>query len=150
MFDNPLSSRFDENDAVLFFDDVKVPWERVFVIDSLEMCQKQFHATPAHVYQNYQAMVRLAVKLRFLAGIAHRITEVNGTTGIPSVRETLGQLAAEVAMVDALVAAMEVEGQPPRPLFRARPAHALCRGDADPEALSARCSTRCANWRAAA
>jgi 4-hydroxyphenylacetate 3-monooxygenase len=52
VFDNPLSSRFDENDAVLFFDDVKVPWERVFVIDSLEMCQRQFHATPAHVYQN--------------------------------------------------------------------------------------------------
>src|SRR5450755_1213170 len=62
VFDNSLSSRFDENDAVLFFDDVKVPWERVFVIDSLEMCQRQFHATPAHVYQNYQAMVRLAVK----------------------------------------------------------------------------------------
>jgi 4-hydroxyphenylacetate 3-monooxygenase len=110
VFDNPLSSRFDENDAVLFFDDVKVPWERVFVIDSLDMCQKQFHATPAHVYQNYQAMVRLAVKLQFLVGIAHRITEVNGTTGIPSVRETLGHLAAEVAMVDALVAAMEVKG----------------------------------------
>jgi 4-hydroxyphenylacetate 3-monooxygenase len=110
VFDNPLSNRFDENDAVLFFDEVKVPWERVFVIDSLEMCQKQFHATPAHVYQNYQAMVRLAVKLRFLAGIAHRITEVNGTTGIPSVRETLGHLAAEVGMVDALVAAMEVKG----------------------------------------
>jgi 4-hydroxyphenylacetate 3-monooxygenase len=110
VFDNPLSSRFDENDAVLFFDDVKVPWDRVFVIDSLEMCQKQFHATPAHVYQNYQAMIRHAVKLRFLIAIAHRITEVNGTTGIPSVRETLGQLAAEVGMVDALVAAMEVKG----------------------------------------
>ena len=110
VFDNPLSSRFDENDAVLFFDDVKVPWDRVFVIDSPEMCQKQFHATPAHVYQNYQAMVRMSVKLRFLVGIAHRITEINGTTGIPSVRETLGHLAAEVGMVDALVAAMEVKG----------------------------------------
>jgi 4-hydroxyphenylacetate 3-monooxygenase len=111
VFDNPLSSRFDENDAVLFFDDVKVPWDRVFVIDSLEMCQKQFHATPAHVYQNYQAMVRMVVKLRFLTGIAHRITEVNGTTAIPSVRETLGHLAAEAGMVDALVAAMEVKGK---------------------------------------
>ncbi|HSI01728.1 MAG TPA: 4-hydroxyphenylacetate 3-hydroxylase N-terminal domain-containing protein, partial [Reyranella sp.] len=28
-FDNPMASRFDENDAVLYFDDVKVPWERV-------------------------------------------------------------------------------------------------------------------------
>ena len=47
-------SRFDENDAVLYFDDVKVPWERVFVFEDIEMCQTQFHATPAHVYQNYQ------------------------------------------------------------------------------------------------
>ena len=110
VFDNPLSSRFDENDAVLFFDDVKVPWDRVFVIDSLEMCQRQFHATPAHVYQNYQAMVRLSVKFRFLLGIAHRIAEVNGTTGFPQVRETLGRLAAEAGMVDAFVAAMEAKG----------------------------------------
>ncbi len=110
MFDNPLSSRFDENDAVIYFDDVKVPWERVFIVDNVEMCQKQFHATPAHVYQNYQAMVRLSVKLRFLLGIARRICEINGITHFPQVRETLGQLAAEAGMVDALVSAMEARG----------------------------------------
>lgn len=110
VFDNPLASRFDENDAVLYFDDVKVPWERVFVVDSIEMCQKQFHDTPAHVYQNYQAQIRLAVKLRFLLGIARRIADMNGVIGFPQVRETLGQLAAEAGMVDAFVAAMEVKG----------------------------------------
>ena len=110
VFDNPLSSRFDENDAILYFDDVKVPWDRVFVFKDIEMCQKQFHATPAHVYQNYQAMIRLSVKVRFLLGIARRITEVNGIVGFPQVRETLGQLAAEAGMIDALVAAMEVKG----------------------------------------
>ncbi|MFC0239480.1 4-hydroxyphenylacetate 3-hydroxylase family protein [Rhodopseudomonas telluris] len=110
VFDNPLSSRFDENDAVLYFDDVKVPWDRIFVYKNLEMCQKQFHATPAHVYQNYQAMVRLSVKVRFLIGMARRIAETNGVLGFPQVRETLGQLAAEGGMVDAFVAAMEVKG----------------------------------------
>ncbi|CAM5192995.1 Anthranilate 3-monooxygenase oxygenase component [Castellaniella defragrans] len=110
VFDNPLSSRFDENDSVLFFDDVKVPWDRVFVDSNVEMCQKQFHATPCHVYQNYQAMVRLSVKLKFLTGLAHRITEINGITQFPQVREMLGQLAAETGMVDALVAAMEIKG----------------------------------------
>lgn len=111
VFDNPLASRFDENDAVLYFDDVKVPWDRVFIVDSIEMCQKQFHATPAHVYQNYQAMIRLSIKLRFLAGIALRTAETNGVIGFPQVRETLGQLAAEVSMVEALVVAMETKGQ---------------------------------------
>jgi 4-hydroxyphenylacetate 3-monooxygenase len=110
VFDNPLSSRFDENDSVLYFDDVKVPWDRVFVFKNIEMCQKQFHATPAHVYQNYQAMVRLSVKVRFLAGIARRTAEINGVIGFPQVRESLGQLAAEVGMVEALVVAMEAKG----------------------------------------
>ncbi len=110
VFDNPLASRFDENDAVIYFDDVKVPWERVFVAEDIEMCQKQFHATPAHVYQNYQAMIRLTVKLRFLIGLARRIADMNGILAFPQVRETLGQLAAEVEMVDALVCAMESKG----------------------------------------
>jgi 4-hydroxyphenylacetate 3-monooxygenase len=117
VFDNPLSSRFDENDSVLYFDDVKVPWDRVFIEGNVEMCQKQFHATPCHVYQNYQAMVRLSVKLKFLAGLAHRIAEMNGVTQFPQVREMLGQLAAETGMVDALVAAMEAKGELVGPYF---------------------------------
>jgi 4-hydroxyphenylacetate 3-monooxygenase len=110
IYDNPLSSRYDENDAVLFFDDVKVPWERVFINQDVAMCQKQFHTTPAHVYQNYQAQVRLMVKMRFLTGIAKRIAETNGVIGFPQVKETLGQLVAENSMVDALVHAMETKG----------------------------------------
>lgn len=110
VFDNPLASRFDENDAVLYFEDVKVPWERLFVVENIEMCQKQFHATPAHIYQNYQAMIRLTVKLRFLIGLARRIAEINGILGFPQVHESLGQFAAEAGMVDALVAAMEAKG----------------------------------------
>jgi 4-hydroxyphenylacetate 3-monooxygenase len=95
---------------VLYFEDVKVPWDRLFVVESIEMCQKQFHATPAHIYQNYQAMIRLAVKLRFLIGLARRIAEINGILNFPQVRDSLGQLAAEAGMVDALVAAMEAKG----------------------------------------
>jgi 4-hydroxyphenylacetate 3-monooxygenase len=110
VFDNPLASRFDENDPVLYFDDLKVPWERVFIAGDVAMCQKQFHATPAHVYQNYQCQIRLMVKLRFLAGMARMIATANGIENFPQVRETLGELAAEVAMVEGLVQAMEVRG----------------------------------------
>ena len=111
VFDNPLSSRFDENDAILYFDDIRVPWERVFVNQDTGMCARQFHATPAHVYQNYQAQIRLMVKMRFLVGIARRIAETNGIVAFPQVRETLGALAAQNTMVDALVHAMEVKGR---------------------------------------
>jgi 4-hydroxyphenylacetate 3-monooxygenase len=74
------------------------------------MCQKQFYQTPAHVYQNYQAQIRLNVKLRFLVGIGRMIATTNGIEKMPQVREILGQLAAEAAMVDSLIHAMEVKG----------------------------------------
>ena len=34
-FDHPLGSRFEEMDAMVFFDDVLVPWERVFLLGDL-------------------------------------------------------------------------------------------------------------------
>lgn len=110
VFDNPLASRFDENDAVIYFDDVKVPWDRVFIAGDTAMVSKQFHATPAHVLQNYQCQVRLMVKMRFLMGVARRLTEMSGTINLPAVRDTLGQLAAEAAMVEGMVSGMEAKG----------------------------------------
>ena len=110
VYDNPISSRFDENDALIYFDDVKVPWERVFVHRDPDMCRAQFHDTPAHTYQNYQAQIRLSVKMAFLAGLARRITEAIGTTRIPSVAEQLGYLAAQVGMVNAMLSGMEASG----------------------------------------
>ena len=110
VFDNPLSSRFDENDALMYFDDVKVPWDRVFVHRDPDMCRAQFHDTPAHVYQNYQAQIRLAVKINFLVGLARRVTEAIGTTKIPTVIEQLGMLAAQAGMVNGMVSGIEASG----------------------------------------
>lgn len=109
-FDAPLASRFDENDAVAYFDEVKVPWERVFATRDLRIMNAMWHETPAHVVQNYQCQIRLLVKLRFLAGIARRTAEINGIIGMPPVRDTLGQLAAEVGMVEGLMHGMEAKG----------------------------------------
>ncbi len=111
VFDNPISSRFDENDALMYFDDVKVPWERVFVYRDPDMCRAQFHDTPGHAYQNYQAQIRLSVKIKFLVGLAHKITEAIGTANMPPIREQLGCLAANVSMVNAMMAGMEIEGE---------------------------------------
>jgi 4-hydroxyphenylacetate 3-monooxygenase len=111
-FDNPLASRFDENDAILYFADVKVPWERIFINQSVELSQRQWHATPAHVLQNYQAQIRLTVKMTFLLGVARKIAETNGTLAFPGVRETLGQLAAEAGLVEGLLYGMEAKGAP--------------------------------------
>lgn len=110
-FDYPLSARYDENDAVVHFDDVKVPWERVFVYRDTDVARAQWHDTPTHVFQNYQSQVRLMVKMRFLAGLGRRIAETNGTVDMPSVRAKLGHLSAQASMVEAMVHAMEAGGR---------------------------------------
>jgi 4-hydroxyphenylacetate 3-monooxygenase len=109
-FDYPLSSRYDENDALVYFEDCKIPWERVFVHRDPVAQLAQWHETPAHFYQNYQSCIRLMVKLRFLLGLARRIAETIGTTAFPSVMQTLGELAADAAMIEAFVFGMEAKG----------------------------------------
>jgi 4-hydroxyphenylacetate 3-monooxygenase len=110
-FDYPLSSRFDENDAVVYFDDVKIPRERVFVNQDLKMSQAQWHDTRAHVMQNYQCIIRLMVKLKFLLGLARKVAEVNNIINFPQPRETLGLLAAKASNIEALIVAMEATGE---------------------------------------
>ena len=53
--DYPLSFRFDETDAVLVCDRVKVPWERVFLHNNGAMSRRIYIETPANCYQNQQS-----------------------------------------------------------------------------------------------
>lgn len=107
VFDYPMSTRFDESDSFLVFDDVFVPWENVFVYRSTEGVQSQFFETFAHVLGNNQAQIRLSVKVKFLVGLARKITAMNGTDRIPSVVEKLGELASLSSIVEGMVTASE-------------------------------------------
>ncbi len=107
VYDYPLSSRFDETDALLVFDRVFVPWERVFVYKNVALTWRQFFDTPAHVLGNHQAQVRYWSKAQFLAALGRRIAEVNGVDKLPSVRTVLGELASYCAMASGLVVAAD-------------------------------------------
>jgi 4-hydroxyphenylacetate 3-monooxygenase len=104
----PLTSRYDETDSFIVFDNVFVPWEHVFVFRNVELCRDQWWKTPAHLYGNLQAQARYAVKLRFLAGIAKRINEAIGTSSSPPHIIAMGELAAYASIVDSMVQAQEV------------------------------------------
>jgi 4-hydroxyphenylacetate 3-monooxygenase len=102
-FDYPLSSRFDENDALITLDDVFVPWERVFIYRNIEICRDQWTKTPAHTYGNYQAQIRYATKLRFLLGVMKHHCEITGVDAIPASQAQLGEMAALATIVETMV-----------------------------------------------
>jgi 4-hydroxyphenylacetate 3-monooxygenase len=106
-FDYPLSSRFDETDAMIVLDNVFVPWERVFIYRDIALTRDQWTKTPAHVYGNYQAQVRYATKLRFLLGIMKHHCEIIGVDSLPASQAQLGEMAALASIVEFMVEAQE-------------------------------------------
>jgi 4-hydroxyphenylacetate 3-monooxygenase len=112
VYDYPLTSQFDEADCVVVFDDVLVPWSRVFINQVPEQTPKQFFNTPAHLLGNWQAQIRLAVKLRFIASVAHRAAQINHIIDIPSVKEKLGEIGSLAATIESAVLAAEYTAEP--------------------------------------
>ena len=106
-FDYPLSSRFDESDSYVVFDNVFVPWERVFIYRNIEVSRDQWWKTPSHLYGNHQAQVRYVTKLRFMIGIAQRMNEMTGNIGNPAVQIMMGELAALVSVYETMLLAHE-------------------------------------------
>ena len=108
VFDYPLSSRFDEVDATVVFDDVVVPWEHVFIYRDVGLVNAQFHESPSHTLANFQSLVRFTVKLEFMAGLALKLLEVHAGERKPEAQAALGgDIAALCATFDALVQAAE-------------------------------------------
>ncbi|HYJ43493.1 MAG TPA: 4-hydroxyphenylacetate 3-hydroxylase N-terminal domain-containing protein [Xanthobacteraceae bacterium] len=107
-FDYPLSTRFDESDSYVVFDDVFVPWEHVFIYRNLEITRDQWWKTPSHVYGNHQAQVRYVTKLRFMLGLAQRTIEMIGSAGNPQVQITMGEIAALASIYEGLLLAHEI------------------------------------------
>ena len=112
IFDYPLASRFDETDALVVYDNVFVPWEHIFVYKDTGLCRDQWFETPAHILGNNQAQIRFVTKLKFLTGLAKRITEMNGVWPIPPVQGSIAEIAVQSAMYEGLLEAQIANAKP--------------------------------------
>jgi 4-hydroxyphenylacetate 3-monooxygenase len=68
-YDAPLSARFEELDAVVFFDDVFVPWEKVFLYRDVATCNQAYAATGAVNHMTHQVMCKNIAKTEFILGL---------------------------------------------------------------------------------
>ncbi len=77
-FDAPLSSRYEEMDAVVIFENVLVPWERIFMYGQPELCNQAFGATNAVVHMAHQVAAGKLAKSEFMVGIMCAIAKATG------------------------------------------------------------------------
>lgn len=100
-FDHPLSSRFEEMDAVVIFDDVLVPWERVFLLGDVERCNKAFSATGAVAHMAHQVVTKNIAKSEFLLGLASLMVDA---IAIESFQHVQGKIAEMIYYLEAMKA----------------------------------------------
>lgn len=93
-WDAPLSSRFDENDAMLIFDDVLVPWEDVLVYRDPKRVRSFFTGTGFVNNFLFHGCTRLAVKLEFMAGLLAKALHLTGGDEHRGNQAMLGEVIA--------------------------------------------------------
>ncbi|MGH7811685.1 MAG: 4-hydroxyphenylacetate 3-hydroxylase N-terminal domain-containing protein, partial [Candidatus Binatia bacterium] len=103
----PLTTRFDEVDAALIFDDVVVPWEQVFVYKDPKLLSGIMYI---HTWGQYSTMLRLIVKLEAFLGVAQLLTQYAGRNKSTPSQLLLSSLMQDIEILRSCIQVSEAKG----------------------------------------
>ncbi|WP_433368005.1 4-hydroxyphenylacetate 3-hydroxylase family protein [Streptosporangium sp. CA-115845] len=87
---HPLASRYDEQDAMLFFDDVEIPWERLFLLGDGMLALRGLSRINAWSMQSTH--IRFHERLKVFVSVAAMLARSIGVDGFRGIQEDLGEL----------------------------------------------------------
>ena len=111
-WDHPLSTRFEEPDAVAVFDDVLIPWDRVFLHGDVARANSLFAQANIQNHTGHQTAIRGLAKCRFLTGLAVALTRAVKTDGFLHVQEQLGELIGHLQLIEGAILLAEEKAEP--------------------------------------
>jgi len=109
--DHPLSSRFEEMDTIVVFDDVLVPWDRVFLKSDPELCSRHFPETGCLAHMAQQVAIKNTCKTEFVLGIACSIAEALGSNEFQHVQEKIAECMINLEIMRACLRASEADAK---------------------------------------
>src|SRR4051795_5648940 len=109
---HPLGGRFDEVDAVVIFDDVHVPWERVFMLGNPELCNAFYTDTGAVVHMSHQVISRTLTKTETYLGLLSLMTDAIGIEQFQHIQEDLAEVIVMRGILNGLLRASEADAAP--------------------------------------
>jgi 4-hydroxyphenylacetate 3-monooxygenase len=89
-FDRPMASRGDELDGMAYFDDVLIPWDRVFHIGNPD--HAKLYPQRLFDWIHAETQIRHGINAELIAGLAVLITEALGTAQAPIVASQVADL----------------------------------------------------------
>jgi len=110
-FDHPLGSRFEEMDCVVFFDDVLVPWERVFLLGDVKLLNDTATITHYSAHSAHQNAAKNLAKCELVLGLALLMTETLGNAHLPHTEAYMGELMLTTTLTRAAMRAAEADAK---------------------------------------
>ena len=98
-YDAPLSSRYEEMDAVVIFKDVFVPWERVFIYREPDLCNRAFAQNHAVTQMMHQVVCGKLAKAECIVGLLCGMAKASGKDKNMKIK---GQIAEAMFMTETL------------------------------------------------
>jgi hypothetical protein len=108
---NLAGARFEELDAVVVFDDVFVPWERVFLYRDVPRCNQAYTATGTVVHMTHQVVTRTIAKTEFLLGLASLLIDTLGVEPFQHIHEKVTEIWVALEALKAFMRAAEADAQ---------------------------------------
>ena len=100
--DHPLGSRFDEMDALVVFDDVLVPWDRVFLMNDVRLANRAYGETGAVYHMAHQVVNVKIAKTEAFLGVATKIVDAIGSGEFQHVQQKVAELIITLEILKAL------------------------------------------------
>ena len=111
-WDYPLTSRFDENDAIFVFDNAFIPWENVFIHRDIDRLKNFYPKSGFFNGFTLQGCTRLAVKLDFLIGLLYKAARATGVEAFRGVQAQIGEVVGWRNLFWSLTDAMAYNPEP--------------------------------------
>ena len=111
LFDAPLSGRFEEMDAVVIFDNVFVPWHRVFMYQDPLLCNRAFAQTNAVVHMMHQVACAKLAKAEFIVGLLCAMAHASDKDKDTQVKGRIAEVMWMTETVRALLFSAEMQAE---------------------------------------
>ncbi|MEK4425347.1 4-hydroxyphenylacetate 3-monooxygenase, oxygenase component [Solibacillus sp. FSL K6-1523] len=110
-FDHPLSSRFEEMDAIVVFDDVVVPWHRVFYYDNIGVANQFMNVSGFQAFSLHQVLSRQITKTEFVLGVVQSIVDTINIGNYQHVQQKVVEVIVALETMKALLLKSEEEAK---------------------------------------
>jgi 4-hydroxyphenylacetate 3-monooxygenase len=112
--DHPLSVRYDETDCMVVFEDVRVPWERVFIYRDVDVFNGLYRRTGALAPMAHQFVTKDLAKAEFMMALAFALVRTTKVDEFLHIQGRLAELINDTEVIRACLLASEAGAAPSR------------------------------------